>query len=629
MKKIIVIGVLALLAFGGVGCSIDQNSKLGKVSEKLHETEKQLDDANVRVQKLETSLNEAMNLVKNEAFKNQFPLIPESVIIEKCLDKEAISEMIARATLPIVYSISTPSQEELQSGYARSGRVVILGKENNRYVGFTTLCTVSLERPWPITIKPEDKCNEVIIVGDKRTGLEWYKVKKDNNYIRPDMPIAAAYVTESLIDEPKEYTLTLNANQDWQSSNIKMNKGDEITVAVSGKWRTSQKLDYCDPDGYNSKGDYPFSKDTNDFPLGALIGTSDKRSGEFFYVGNKHTFGSDIEGESLSFKINERGGVLKDNDGFVTIRVLVKKRNASEKLNDIVLKGKEVIIAPIGKHDMALVYFPISEETIFGKKEIYTLGLNNPTEEATKLIEKGDKFNVFGTQFVGYCEQCHQAIQQVQLIIDEEKQKAYKEGYEVGKIEGKKELVSGVVRYAVKGVMWCISLGLSELLPDKEMCEIITPIAQSIAMDYLDNKWPAWSKKIEQGMPELRGTLPKSLSELLPNIKLAPEDMMTSVSKGIYKLAGIEGFDNLQVQKFISSLLKDSQQVTWLPTGKNGAGNEEGHLLVNGQYINQLLVSLGMAKVSKSDKESPFPFMKEMKQTEQKAKDNKIGVWKQ
>jgi hypothetical protein len=625
MKKIIIIGLLTLLAFGGIGFGLYQTSNLGKVSGKLQETKTQL-------QKSQASLDEAMNLVKSEAFKNQFPLIPESVIIEKGLNKEAISEMIARATLPIVYSISTP--QGLRSGdygYARSGRVVIVGKENNRYVGFTTLCTVSLERPWKTTIKPEDKCNEVIIVGDKRTGLEWYKVKKDDNYINPDEPIAAAYAIESLITESERYTLTIHANQGWQLSNIRLNKGDEISVTASGQWRTSKDSDYYGADGYGQEGkrDNTPSASRKDFPVGALICTSDQKSGEFFYVGSESTFMSDIAGESLSFKINVSGGVLKGNDndlGKLELTICVKKRSAPEKLKDIVSKRKEVIIEPIGENDMALIYFPADDETIFGKQEIFTLGLDSPSDKIRTAVEKGNK--ILGYKFVQYCEQCHQTIQRFDQIIGDERKKAYQEGYEVGKIEGKKELVSGVIRSGINCLMNLISCGISELVPDQEVSNLITPIVQSIAMDYLESKWPKWSEKIEKGIPiaELKGTLPKSLSELLPNTKLSPDDMMDSISKGIYKLAGIEGFDNPQAEKLMSSLLKGSEKISWLPIGNDENGKKEGSLLIDGQFVNQLLVSLGMAKVSKSDKK--LPFLKEMKQSEQKAKENKMGIWK-
>lgn len=125
---------------------------------------------------------------------------------------------------------------------------------------------------------------------------------------------AIAPVPQSELSQDRIY-----AYRDWQSVGVRVKKGDKVIVQSTGSWLYTPG-DYHGPEGHPrflAPSFYPVSG-----PGGALIG----RIGEHgmpFYWGHNIGFAADREG-LLYFRIND--DVLSDNDGFVTVDVMVTQQ---------------------------------------------------------------------------------------------------------------------------------------------------------------------------------------------------------------------------------------------------------------------------------------------------------------
>ncbi len=638
-KKLIMIVegvIIAALVVGVVMIQGSSQSKIKSLDDEKGKLSQQYETVLSNLQKSQASLNEAINLMKNDSFKSQFPLIPESVVLEKGINSDAIANMLAKSTYTITYSRGKDK--------ARRGNVVILGKEGDKYVGFTTRCAVSLDRPYPVEDSSDGKSsNELIILGDRSRGYDWYKVQRTT--IFPEESVAAVKTDPDLSGGTIGYDLNIDAKSSNFQSGLKgelegkvlfVNRGEVIGIEASGEWTVADDVSLlqgalghdwkeykCGSIGTKQKG-------PEGAPLGALMmAILDDKTGEIKHketIGEKKQFEIPYTG-GLYFYINCWKDAHRHNSDSLAVKIWRNKINSRAQLENIKNSNDEVEIKPVGEDDIALVYFPINQGNFFGNNQIYSLGLEHPTREAFEAVTNSGE--IFGIKFIKYCEHCHQEIQQLPEKLRQAFENGRKIGIEEGKILERKELVGAVVRTSIKFIFDIVSIFTIKYIPP-QFQEIALAVGQKITASLMEKFWVEEGVRevIEKEFPLLKGTLPDSLSDFFPtDVTSGKAD---EVIDKYTKLAGIKlGGDNEMVNKFIKDMLGKAEDMKWIPA-LGAKDNQEGYLLADGVFVNQLLVSLGMAQVSEDKKDNKkSPFLKEMKQSQQKAKTNKMGMWKQ
>jgi hypothetical protein len=128
--------------------------------------------------------------------------------------------------------------------------------------------------------------------------------------------------------EPSEYQYQVYANQGWQDTGIRIEKGNEITMAVlSGRW-TQEKgrapFNSGEGGGYICANAISYSECVEpmpDIPQGALIG---KVGNQEFGIGNGNSVTA-LQTGVLQLRINDGDEGLYDNDGALLLQVIVKQ----------------------------------------------------------------------------------------------------------------------------------------------------------------------------------------------------------------------------------------------------------------------------------------------------------------
>ncbi|MCX7590117.1 MAG: PEGA domain-containing protein [Kiritimatiellae bacterium] len=124
-------------------------------------------------------------------------------------------------------------------------------------------------------------------------------------------------------------TIKVSAKRPWQTSRIKVDKGDRILIRATGKWCCGSGGEWVDAEGYpNDKQFFRYYLNPKMSPrqkAGANYGALLMRigpDGPVFAVGTKFSTTAPVDGE-LFFDINEvtDTGTRRDNDGVLTVEI--------------------------------------------------------------------------------------------------------------------------------------------------------------------------------------------------------------------------------------------------------------------------------------------------------------------
>lgn len=130
-------------------------------------------------------------------------------------------------------------------------------------------------------------------------------------------------------------TRSVNANYGWQSTRIRLQAGDTVDIQViDGTWTQWQGgRPQTSGNGFplDDQVEYICSRDPSrsdcerfpmpDFPVGALIG---KVEGQLFGVGQERTGILIQEPGILLLRMNDDDSGLRDNDGVLTVRIVIE-----------------------------------------------------------------------------------------------------------------------------------------------------------------------------------------------------------------------------------------------------------------------------------------------------------------
>lgn len=113
------------------------------------------------------------------------------------------------------------------------------------------------------------------------------------------------------------------AYRDWQSSGVRINRGDRVAIEAQGEW-------FYTPDEYHGPAGHPVFLAPSFYPVphrsgGVLIGRVGEE-GEPFAVGEGISFHA-LEQGILYLRINDDS--LSDNDGWVAVQIDVTETQAS------------------------------------------------------------------------------------------------------------------------------------------------------------------------------------------------------------------------------------------------------------------------------------------------------------
>jgi len=603
MKKNIIIGLLVILVIGGGGFGTYQTMN-------LRNTKKALTDAIVQ--------------------HYQHDLIPPDYVVSQGLNVDLIKEMTNRATFPIIYSVG--------QNQVRLGRVVILGKEarngKDYYVGFTTSCAVTLNHPWPDTIPQEEQYNEVIAI--KPPNFEYDYYLKEGSEIK-DKGLALSKVVPPLKENLGQLRLSADDKNMW-CLNKPIPKGSFVKVAIEGEWSVSPNMRKCGAEGLSAKDDKTLInyRLTSDYPLGCLLGyipdNKENVKGEYYGPAQLKQGFYMPETSKIYFTINDddRG----NNSGKIKIDVTYYAGLSKETM-EAMSEHHRVSIKTFGRNDVALVYFPVSENNFFGSRkpeQIPSLGLTNPTELVSEIIKKST--HLFGFDFFLYCESCDKQIVDIPDKIKKlegEWAKRVTEAYERGKKEGVTIFIAGLVRPIMGLISGVISQGLLSMGLPESMANVASPILERLTMTMVLD--PAWGEYIKPTLadlcPESSAYLPDKLSdinELMPR-KVSYDEIEKVIADTVFlkngseiKLAGILPMlgKSGNIEDFLHNILQSASSLMLVPNAVDGK-KQSASLIADDKYINQLLVLEGLAKTD--DKDKNFPFKDKFKKSEQKAKN--------
>lgn len=550
--------------------------------------------------------------LKSEKFTGRsIPLISEEMVLTKTFNEEALANLIAQSTFELIYSIG--------SDYVRKGKVVILGKEGDYYIGFTTACTLLQDSPWKIDIGSEQKYNEVVIIKNPHGEYEWFQVGKSS--IVPEKPVAAVrYLSEDEIcGEGRKTTLRVDATKGWQSNDdLNVNELDAIVANAYGEWNPGERM--CGPEGLTGWFDPSLGIGGGKTePKGSLIAyrQGTKKAGPIVVVGKNRRYFALEKGQ---WKFSICDGDSSDNSGFVTVNAEVIPSPASQ-LRKLKQSTNIVEVKRIPDNDICLILFPINSSNSFSGGDIQSLGLEDPINKVIGIVQKST--NLFGFKFFLYCENCKREIDNV----PEKLREAYSKGFE----EGKQYLAREVTKHVVAIAVSFVTSGLADI--DFGLGK---RIAHNIFHTVIDKMWESQVKRtIEETIPVTKGLLPEKLGDLLP--KEFTEQEYTGFEDGhfVFKdgekisLAGIIPVEDErikgQIAKFLQPLISKAERLLVVPDKESSSGSKSGHVTYDGKYLNQLLVASGLAKVDRRKRE--FPFYQELMETEEVARNQQLGIW--
>ena len=534
-------------------------------------------------------------------------LVPERFVLSHGVDKQQLSESIANASYPLVRS---EGNDKL-----RIGRIVLLGKEGDSYIGFTTSCAATNQHPWPERDQ-EQEYNQVLVVRLHNGTNRVFLLPETN--LQPERGFAWAkhFNTPVNIETPSKLetiNLKIPANIERQRLNITVQKGDHIDFTkVSGEWTIGGLYRMCDAAGYKRMG--KSNAKYSPYNRAALVLTQDIDSQtKPIWVYSKDKLASVLirENGPLYLGIND-DTKLSNNKGAIQVEMQIRSSNFQGSLQEVAK------IQQFGRNDIVLVAFPISNNGL--PDGLPTLGVKSPTETLNNILASST--NIYGEKFFLYCEKCDALNQEVPQKIQEARDEEYYIAFEKGKKEGVAIFITGIIK-PLTGIAGNL---VREILPGNMSDHLVNAVSgmvsNLIVSSFVD---PIWQDKIRPSLaslnPHSAAFLPETLkgnsassyffSDFLPRV-LASNEVKELIGRTLqladgtsFDLAGLGSVDIEKAKSLLSGLLKPDSKITLVPY-KQDDGANKGHLLIDGQYFNQMLIEDGFAEFDASDKNFPF-----------------------
>lgn len=544
-------------------------------------------------------------------------LLPGSYVVAHGTDADQLQSSIARATMPIYYSVG--------EGKVRIGQVVILGKEGGHYVGFTTSCAVTDEHPWPEEIPEPERFNQVIAIKPPGSeGLDFFV--RPETTIMPDRGSALTRLMHG--SDPAVVTVPARLEKVMRTS-IALREGDYVELTAEGNWSVYDSGERCSPAGYRDRSNW--YKRHRNMDLGALVVSDGERlrpylnGGIGFFAHNNYNF---------SFQINDSRPA--NNSGELRVSIKIRRGVNADLLRRRRAGGNAVRVRTFGRNDVALVYFPVREDNFFGSPGeggVPTLGVTEPTRTVRKMLARSS--SAFGQKYFLYCERCDREITRVPERLRAEYKSGRAAGFTIGRQDGIRVIVSSVL----KPVVGFVSAYAAGLLPADAPESVSRAVAAFTARLLLDQVLePVWSDYVRPNWarlsPDLRDVLPPRIlvdtdfDELIPREIdfgeiLEIEGATLKLKDGrTFELAGVKLNTDKGGKAFLADALKAATKIMIAPYKKKKGGSILVHLLADDRYLNQLLIAVGLAKPDPKDKAFPFlnEFMEMYRRTKAKEK---------
>ncbi len=593
------LGVCLTVMGGLLGCGDEEQHKV--TIAKLSERERADADKAARITELEAKLSNR---------GKETPTFPMSHVVANGVDAQQLAQALIRSTLPIFHSIGEQR--------VRAGRVTLLGKEGDHYVGFTTSCAVTLNHPWPERVPQSERVNQIVAIKPPGYNYDYYMTEE--SVIAEDKGVALSKTLSLAKQKEDPIIATLDAKDPWKVV-AQVSEGDYVEVfadegsdGAAQSWSVSPNWGKIGPEGHPTRRDYVL---TDKYPSGSiLIGHVTKGANQASIVkgylkGGIGFFASGAGALALSINDSDR----TNNSGSMRVDVRINRGIGKSFLRRIREGGDKVRIKTFARNDVALVYFPVNKGNYFGDTKpeaIATLGVSDPSKVVQDLISKAT--DLFGHKFMLYCERCDEEICRVPEI----EEKAYERGFQAGFQQGKEEGVRVFVSSFVRPLIGLATSFLTGGLPvGGGVKKILAKVITRLVGDALEgNAFADYLRpSLHRLAPELKDVLSSveefvSLAELTPRA-LLPSDIK-EVGPGEIRLTDGTSlaFAGLKFAKegdlaAVAQILKQSSKLLFVPHRKKG-GKVAGHFFDGDKYINQVAIAAGYAGVDESEKALPL-----------------------
>jgi hypothetical protein len=545
-------------------------------------------------------------------------LLPANYVLSQGINTDQITQMTARATMPIFYSVGESE--------VRQGRVVILGKDTladskEYYVGFTTSCAVTLNHPWPEQLDPDKIYNEIIMINpcDPVITEDYYLKAGTKVNTNKGVALNELLSTESA-QELKTQVDALPPDGNEMAGFINIPEGSYVKIIAEGQWSIRNSGIKCGPEG-EEKEDNSWTIEKDYHPGCLLIYGQDEEEKEpSFITGYKKGGVSFFAHKSkILMRINDTD--VSNNNGHINVTL---QYGPNLNLNKIKQSQNEIKIKDFGGNDICLIYFPINPSNYFGLKkaeEIPSLGLSDPTETVDKIVRNST--NVLGQEFCLYCKECSNRIEHIQDDIEKMKAEmteiafeAYKLALEDKKGENNKIKRKEGIRLTLSSLPVPYAALITNLvfsmLPENPPADIRERV-NSLMTKTLDE---TWGKYISPGFahrnPELKPYFTR-LTDVVPHdidlrqIQQVNQQEVLLKDGSIFKMAGISINKGQEVKftELLKGFINNASKLMVVPYKKEG-NKILVHLLADDNYLNQLMVMEGVAEPDKKDKDFPF-----------------------
>ncbi len=176
-------------------------------------------------------------------------------------------------------------------------------------------------------------------------------------------------VTEPIAASPHSGTFqfTVSSREGWQETGVNVNSGDHVEITyISGQWTVDERLfSYVGPDGYLPDVDHQIDQTCKlwlEEPFAKLMGRIDNEPVQS--IGAHASFVAGRAG-SIEFVINDKPSCYGDNDGDVTVQIVVQANTPPS------IAPAQIVLEDFMIADQLRDFSPSVETTVFRQSGLW------------------------------------------------------------------------------------------------------------------------------------------------------------------------------------------------------------------------------------------------------------------